>query len=185
MHGARAKQLMSRHSQPQAARSSISPSDLTIEDAFTYTSSLYFRGKMAYARRFAAPPTACGDEGIYVIAPGYGLVPPNWPLDKSRLETLSEVPVDPRVSAYRAPLERHARALIQRLTADTEVVLLGSLLPRKYLQTLWPIFDEILLVPKCFIGVGDMSRGALLLRAASSGQELDYVKCQTLSTASR
>jgi hypothetical protein len=157
---------------------------MTIEDAFTYTSSLYFRGKMAYARRFAVPPSGCGTEGIYVIAPGYGLVPPHWPIDSSKLKKLSKVPVDPMVRAYRVPLERHARALIEKLASDTRVVLLGSLLPRKYLQTLWPIFDEMLVVPTCFIGIGDMSRGALLLRAALSGQELAYVDCRTLATFS-
>jgi hypothetical protein len=127
---------------------------MTIEYAYTYTSSLYFRGKMAYAKRFAAPPAACGGEGVYVIAPGYGLVPPSWLIDPRKLKKLSEVPVDPDVTAYRAPLERHARGLVETLAADTRVVLLGSLLPGKYLQTLWPIFEEMLMVPKCFIGVG-------------------------------
>jgi hypothetical protein len=43
-----------------------------------------------------------------------------------------------------------------------------------YGDVLLPVFGERLLFPRCFAGRGDMSRGALLLRAAKSGEELDY-----------
>jgi hypothetical protein len=153
---------------------------VTIEDAFIYTSSLYFRGKMAYAKQFVVAPDACAGEGIYIIAPGYGLVHPNWPIALQKLQRLSQVPVDSRVEDYRQPLVRSARALARKLPADTKVVLLGSLMPGKYLHVLRPIFRERLIVPQKFIGMGDMRRGALLLRAAFCGQELEYVDCQTL-----
>lgn len=172
---------MTRCARLQASRS---PRTLgvTIEDAFIYTSSLYFRGKIAYAKQFVAPPDACPDEGIYIIAPGYGLVRPNWPIALSKLQKLSQVPVDARVEEYRQPLEKSARALAMKLPSDTKVVLLGSLMPGKYLQLLRPIFQDRLIVPQSFIGMGDMRRGALLLRAAFCGQELEYVECHALET---
>jgi hypothetical protein len=176
MRGPRGKQLLTRCARLQASRTLA----VTIEDAFIYTSSLYFRGKMAYAKQFVVAPAACGGEGIYIIAPGYGLVRPNWPIALPKLQRLSQVPVDSRVKDYRQPLVKSARALARKLPADTKVVLLGSLMPGKYLHVLRPIFRERLIVPQKFIGMGDMRRGALLLRAAFCGQELEYVDCQTL-----
>jgi len=58
--------------------------------------------------------------------------------------------------------------LLRRLeqnAPDDEVVLLGSIATPKYLAILEPIFGDRLRVPRDFIGRGDMSRGALLLRA--------------------
>ena len=56
-----------------------------------------------------------------------------------------------------------------------DVVLLGSIASGKYVDVLGPIFGERLLFPPSFVGRGDMSRGGLMLRAAASGEELDYV----------
>jgi hypothetical protein len=152
---------------------------LSLEEAFTYASSLYFRGKIAYARRFVNPPPCCG-EGIYVIAPGFGLVPPDWIIDAPRFSTLRDVPADPAVLAFRKPLEAHALELLKRLQPETSVVLLGSLAQRKYLEVLGPILGSRLQVPKAFVGTGDMRRGALLLRAVTRGRELEYLACAHL-----
>ena len=53
-------------------------------------------------------------------------------------------------------------------------MLLGSIATGKYLDLLLPILGERLLFPRAFAGVGDMRRGAMLLRAAASGEELEY-----------
>src|SRR5206468_987299 len=73
--------------------------------AFAFMSALYFRGKIAYALHFA------DIENIFVIAPGFGLVGPDWPITPERMKTMSKTPVDVRKRDYRKPLERDARAL--------------------------------------------------------------------------
>ena len=175
-------QLASPRSSFAAADRLRSSEGLPIGEAFCFMSALYFRGKLAYARRFAAvwphvrdapePPAA-----ILVIAPGFGLVPPEWPLDIQRLRKLARTPVDPAHRAYSAPLRRQARELALRLPAAARIVLLGSIATGKYLDVLVPILGERLLFPRAFAGTGDMRRGALMLRAAASGEELEYAEC--------
>jgi hypothetical protein len=53
-------------------------------------------------------------------------------------------------------------------------VLLGSIATGKYVDVLLEVIGERLLFPTDFVGRGDMSRGALLLRAARDGKELIY-----------
>ena len=53
-------------------------------------------------------------------------------------------------------------------------MLLGSVATGKYVDVLLEIFGDRLLFPSQFLGRGDMSRGALLLRAVREGTELDY-----------
>ena len=54
-------------------------------------------------------------------------------------------------------------------------MLLGSIASSKYLSLLLPIFGARLRVPAQFIGLGDMSRGGLLLRCVREQRELDYI----------
>src|SRR5207249_10063434 len=75
---------------------------------------------------------------------------------------------------YRRPLERGARTLLGEIGPDCEVVLLGSIASPKYVDVLIDIFDGGLRFPVDFVGLGDMSRGGLLLRKAGEGVELDY-----------
>ena len=46
----------------------------TLGDVFTFCSGLYFRGKLTYARQFAAPPL--GVPGVLLITPSRGLLRP-------------------------------------------------------------------------------------------------------------
>ncbi len=55
------------------------------------------------------------------------------------------------------------------------IVLLGSVATAKYLDVLSGVFGDRLSFPSDFVGRGDMSRGALMLRAAAAGAELEYV----------
>jgi hypothetical protein len=177
MSGVRAKQLMSPRAQFTAAESFRSSEGVTIAEAFSFMSCLYFRGKIAYATQFAAPPLGWTGAATYIITPGFGLVPPDWSLNITRMRQLQRTSVDPKSRAYRQPLENHAEELAERIgRLDTEaaVVLLGSIATGKYVDLLWPIFQERLLYPRSFAGIGDMSRGALMLRAARSGEELEY-----------
>jgi hypothetical protein len=151
-------------------------SGLTIEDAFCFLSSLYFRGKVAYARRFGSEQSGHADAPeAWVIAPGFGLLPPHEPVDLDRLRRLRRVRVDPKSRSYRTPLHECASRIAERLAPDGRAILLGSLATGKYIDVLRPIFGDRLAAPRAFIGVGDMSRGGLMLQAVRSGIELDYV----------
>jgi len=172
--GIRAKQFTSPNSKFEAARLYRSPEGVPIAMAFAFMSSLYFRGKIAYALHFAAPPEAVGGYGIYIIAPGFGLVPPDWRLTPERMKVMAKTPVDTAKRNYRKPLEEHARELAENLEPDARVVLLGSVASGKYVDILWPIFKQQLRFPTAFAGLGDMSRGGLMLRAVRAGRELEY-----------
>ena len=175
LSGTRAKQLMSPRANFEAARLYRSPEGVPIALAFAFMSALYFRGKITYSLHFAEPPPELEDRGIYVIAPGYGLVPPEWPIDEARIKVMARTPVDVRKRNYRKPLERDAAAIAARLDPDAQVVLLGSVATGKYVDILQPLFGSRLRFPGAFAGLGDMSRGGLMLRAVRENRELEYV----------
>jgi hypothetical protein len=68
-----------------------------------------------------------------------------------------------------------ARRLEASVPSEGRVVLLGSVATAKYLEVLAEVFGDRLAFPSDFVGRGDMSRGALMLRAAAAGTELEYV----------
>lgn len=172
MSGTRAKQISSPRASFTTAHL-LQSTGVAIAEAYSFMSALYFRGKIAYARRFAAPPPGVS-RGIHVIAPGFGLVDPDFSITMEHFRKLRRVDVDVRSRSYRRPLETDARALASQISPDTRVVLLGSIATGKYVDVLWPIFGDRLLFPACFVGIGDMSRGSILLKAAASGEELQY-----------
>ncbi len=151
---------------------------VTIGEVFSFVSGLYFRGKLTYARAFAAPPDptseVCG-SGIFVITPNAGLRSVDTPITIAGLRAFATVDVDADNPKYRKPLERSACTLADDVGPDCEVVLLGSIASSKYVDVLLGIFGSRLLFPLDFVGRGDMSRGGLMLRSAGAGQELPYV----------
>ena len=168
--GLRAKQLTSPRSNFDAARLYRSPEGVPISIAFDFMSALYFRGKISYALHFADPTP----DGVFIIAPGFGLVPYDWRITEERMNVMSKTDVDVRVRKYRKPLERDAAALGNALGADAEVVLLGSVASGKYVDILLPLLGHRLRFPAAFAGMGDMARGGLLLRAVRANRELEY-----------
>lgn len=177
--GIRAQQMMSPRARFEAARLLRTPEGVPIAMAFEFMSALYFRGKIAYAIRFANPPKVLGGYGIFVIAPGVGLVPPDWRVDEERWKLMRKTPVDIRNRRYRRTLEEHARTIGEFIDKRSRVVLLGSIATGKYTDILWPIFGDRLLFPRSFVGLGDMSRGSIMLKAARSGEELEYATLDT------
>jgi len=167
--GTRAKQLMSPRAQFPAAQRFRS-GEVMIAEAFAFMSALYFRGKIAYALHFG------GAENSYVIAPGFGLVPPTWTLDEARMKKMSRTGVDVKDRAYVKTLRDTAAKLARSIESDTDVVLLGSVASGKYVDVLLPIFGDRLRFPHAFAGLGDMSRGGLMLRAVRANRELEYVR---------
>lgn len=147
-------------------------------DLFSFVSGLYFRGKLAYARRFAEPPDPADPAaagGVLVITPNAGLRSADTQVAIESFRAFAGTSIDAANAAYRQPLERSARALLEAAGPDCDVVLLGSIASGKYVEVLAPIFGNRLVFPPAFVGRGDMSRGGLMLRCAQSGEELDYV----------
>ena len=143
-------------------------------DVFSVLSGLYFRGKLTYAREFENPPPR-RTPGIQVITSTDGLYSPGSLVTLKDLERFATVPIDAGESLYRAPLERDAGKIAERIGPRCLVVLLGSVATGKYVDVLHPIFGERLVFPKEFLGCGDMARGGMLLKRAASGQELTYI----------
>jgi hypothetical protein len=147
-------------------------------EVFSFVSGLYFRGKLAYARRFARPPDpddAIVAAGVLVITPSAGLRSVDTPLTLDGFHAFARVPIALDNASYREPLVRGARALDRAAGPDCEIVLLGSIASGKYVEVLLPIFGDRLLFPPDFIGRGDMSRGGLMLRCVTADLELPYV----------
>jgi len=160
------------------ARQLRSADGAMLGDVFSFVSGLYFRGKLAYARRFARPPDPADPVtagGVLVITPSAGLRAADTRVTVDSLTAFAGVDVDAANRAYRAPLEREARAVLAAVGPECEVVLLGSVASGKYVDLLLPIFGERLMFPIHFVGRGDMSRGGLMLRCVTAGLELEYV----------
>ena len=154
------------------------PEGAPLGDVFSFVSGLYFRGKLAYARRFASPPQpddplAAG--GVLVITPNAGLRAADTPVTPASFNAFATSSIEAANPAYRRPLERAARAVLDAVGDECDVVLLGSIASGKYVEVLLPIFGERLVFPPAFVGRGDMSRGGLMLRCADAGVELEYV----------
>ena len=162
--GTRAQLLLKSQTSPLTAR--LTNGGAPLGEVFTFMSSLYFRGKLAYATRFGRP---------FVIAPGRGLLPADMLIRVEDLRKMATVPVDEAEAAFRDPLVRDATALHRGLAPDDRIVLLGSVATDKYVGPLLDVFGERLLFPTTFAGRGDMSRGGLLLRCARTGTPLECV----------
>jgi hypothetical protein len=140
-------------------------------------SGLYFRGKLAYARRFANPPDptdSVSSGGIFVITPNAGLRTPETPVTLASFRAFAKASIDITNASYRNPVERAAASLRDAVGGDCQVVLLGSIASGKYVEILQPIFGDRLVFPPAFVGRGDMSRGGLMLRCVADGTELEY-----------
>jgi hypothetical protein len=174
--GKRAKQVLSPKAAFPLARQLRSKQGARLGEVFSFVSGLYFRGKLTYARRFAAPdnPDGPAGSGVHIITANAGLREPDTYITLEALIAFADGEVDPSNECYRRPLERSARALAAELGPDCEVVLLGSVASPKYVDVLIGIFGGRLRFPIDFVGRGDMSRGGLLLRKVEEGIELEY-----------
>jgi hypothetical protein len=170
--GKRASYLLNDRATFELARKVRTPQGATIADVFTFLSGLYFRGKVAYANAFAAPPE--GVAGSLVITTNRGLLPADTYITVDELRDMGCVGIECDDPRYRAPLERDVRALAARRDVE-QVVLLGSVASGKYVDVLLEALGERLHFPAEFVGRGDMSRGGLMLRCASELRELTYV----------
>lgn len=175
--GIRARMVMREAASFDLARRLRQQHGAPLGEVFTFLSGLYFRGKLAYARAFAAAPDpGCPltGEGVFVITPGDGLASPSAAVTRRALQAFARVDVDPADSRFRRPLVAAARRVRERIGPRCEVVLLGSVASPKYVDVLGAVFGDRLTFPLDFVGRGDMSRGGLLLRCVAAGRELEY-----------
>jgi hypothetical protein len=171
--GKRAKQVLSPNAVFPLAAELRSQKGAKLGDIFSFVSGLYFRGKLTYARRYAASDNPAV-PGVHIITANAGLRDPDTFITRAALVAFGAGAVDPSNARYRRPLEQSARELASEVGPDCEVVLLGSVASPKYVEVLGRIFGEQLRFPIDFIGRGDMSRGGLLLRKVREGVELEY-----------
>jgi hypothetical protein len=169
MAGMRAKLLLNPKALFPLARK-FHDKGLPLAEVFTFTSGLYFRGKIAYARHFAR---ASRRDLIRVITSNAGLADPDTLVGPREIKAYGETEIDAADPKYSAPLRRDAQRLATR-TGGGPVILLGSIATTKYRHVLLDVFGERLFFPREFVGRGDMSRGALLLRAVQADEELAY-----------
>jgi hypothetical protein len=165
--------LLVRAGAESALAARLQTSGVPVGEAFSFVSGLYFRGKLAYASHFGrgtdeTPP-------VRVITPTRGLVGPDTPVTRADLLEFAAVDVAAGGERYRRPIERDAEALAANLPASAKVVLLGSVATTKYTDVLLAALGDRLEFPREFVGRGDMSRGALMLRAVERDEELAYV----------
>jgi hypothetical protein len=165
--GGRRAAIMLRPESKLAIAQRLREETLTLGEAFSFMSGLYFRGKITYAHSFAPRAT-------FVITPTRGLQSPDTVVTREILHEFAGVDIASDDARYSAPLERDLEALSGRIAPDARVVLLGSVATGKYVDLLVRWLGQRLHYPPAFIGRGDMSRGGLLLRQAASGIELEY-----------
>jgi hypothetical protein len=171
--GERARMILSGRAESELARKLRSKRGAPIAEVFTFLSSLYFRGKIAYATAFARPAPRI--PGVFVITPTHGLVDARTRICLDELREFAMVDIhndDPR---YRSPIARDALILARKLPRRSEIILLGSIATGKYVDVLLASFGDRLRFPVDFVGRGDMSRGGLMLRCAVDRQELPYI----------
>lgn len=179
-HGPRALLLRKPDSDSAFARR-VRAEGAPLGEVFSFLSGLYFRGKLEYARAFAR--SARNLEGVHVITMTDGLLSPEARISTQDLERFARCPEGADAATER--LERTARALAEQAGADAQIVLLGSVSTGKYTDILAPIFGERLFFPREILHIGQLARGALFLRHARQGRELDYVPVAEIIRAGR
>src|SRR5687767_10671244 len=108
--GERAKLLFRPEARFELAVKLRTPQGAMIGEVFSFLSGLYFRGKLAYALRFANPPRE-DLNGQLVITTNRGLVPAHTYVTLKDLAKMGAVDIDADERRYRAPLTRSVRGL--------------------------------------------------------------------------
>jgi hypothetical protein len=171
--GKRARMLLNAEAPFELARRLHNGGTVSLGEAFSFMSGLYFRGKLAYAHAFARPPG--GSPGVLVITSSRGLVSPDAVVTAEQLVEFSKVEIDARNERYSQPLVQDALKLAAVSSNNCPIVLLGSIASGKYVDHLLPIFARNLEFPLEFVGRGDLSRGSLLLRSVVAGRVLNHI----------
>jgi hypothetical protein len=183
LSGRRAKLILGPSSNSKLAIQ-LRLSGAPLGEIFSFISGLYFRGKLAYATAFSNSGKARCDS-VQIITSAHGLVSPHAMTSLAQLRHMADVPIHISNPQYRAPLERDVLSLADQIDTDDRVVLLGSVATPKYVEPLWNILGNRLVIPAAFIGLGDMERGSLMLRAVRERKQLSYVGVTPISRKSK
>lgn len=180
LDGRRAQLLFAPRTPSALSEALRTPAGAPIGEVFRFLSSLYFRGKLAYATRFGRPPegSAWMGRGALVMTANRGLVSAETRVSIEHLEAFAQTDIGAGEQAFRRPLVRDVARVVEEVGPAGEVVLLGSVASKKYVDPLLAVLGARLLFPPAFVGRGDMSRGGLLLRAVEAGEELAYAPVQ-------
>ena len=114
------------------------------------------------------------------IITGAGLMLPETVITLGDLRRISATSIDAKNSHYRLPLDADLLRLRDEVGHDTDVILLGSIATSKYVAPIHEVFGNRLLFPRDFVGLGDMSRGGMLLRCCAQGVELAYLSVEQI-----
>ena len=90
----RARSRCCRRTRPfaLAAAAALAPTARRSATSSRFVSGLYFRGKLTYARRFAAPPEPDNPivgSGVHVITPNAGLRSPDTPVTRAAVRAFA------------------------------------------------------------------------------------------------
>src|SRR5829696_2893227 len=103
LDGERARLLFYPATMFPLARDLHSGEGATIGEVFSFLSGLYFRGKLAYAEKFARPPRRF-NGGIFVITTNRGLLAPSTRVSLADLASLADTQIDHSLDQFRIPL---------------------------------------------------------------------------------
>ena len=173
LSGRRAKVLLNPKAKFDLA-TRLRSTGASLGEVFSFISGLYFRGKLAYGNTFGKAVTD-QNSAVLIITATRGLLAPSTVIRPEDLDEMAAVTIRNSEPRYRLPLEHDAMILADRLPRNQQIVLLGSVATSKYLEPLSNIFGNRLLIPSEFVGLGDMSRGSLLLQAVRAGNQLPYM----------
>jgi hypothetical protein len=177
--GIRGLRLLDATSQSQLAVQ-LRQTGARLGDVYQHISSLYFRGKLEYAQRFQNPPQPAA--GVQIIT-GAGLMLPETLIRLDEFRKISSISIDIRNERYRQSLVADLTRLRDMVGVHMDIILLGSIATSKYLDPIGAVFGEHVLVPRDFVGCGDMKRGSLLLHCCAQGTELEYVPVGSVECA--
>jgi hypothetical protein len=170
--GRRAQMLLNAEAPFELARR-LRTGGISLGEAFAFMSPLYFAGKLKYVSVFARQMGKI--PGALIITPCRGLLAPEAVVNVEELREICGERIVAKNPKYRDPLERDLRALSEAIGTPWRVVLLGSIATKKYIPVLLETLGERLLVPREFVGMGNMQRGALMMRCSREKARLEYV----------
>jgi len=91
--------------------------DATLGEIFAFCSGLYFRGKLAYANRFAGSPAA-----VQVITPSRGLLPAETAIGLREMAEFGEIEVDATNERFAGPLAEAIEEWVSAAEPGAEVL---------------------------------------------------------------
>ena len=123
--------------------------------------------------------TSEGGAAVRIVTPTLGLVSPDLPVGPELLSDFATGSIDAEEGAYREPLLESARRDASELGIGA-AVFLGSVATPRYVEPLRRVFGPALRIPRAFVGMGNMQRGSILLKAVEANRELEYIEAPEL-----